>query len=46
MALARAARDVIDRAQMLDRETEAAVPVADIEALRDAVEPIYPGPAT
>jgi hypothetical protein len=49
MALARAARDVIDHAfrrSYPDGETTPVVLAADLDALAAAVDPIYPGPVT
>jgi hypothetical protein len=51
MALARAARDVIDHAEdgpnhPASGMTWPVVRPADLRALEAAVEPIYPGPAT
>jgi hypothetical protein len=46
MALARAARDVIDHADGDAADEIDWVPKRDLAALAAAVEPIYPGPAT
>lgn len=46
MALARAARDVVDDGRPTIDGDEYTVPVEVLDALRYAVDPIYPGAAT